>query len=150
MQAAIAVQVRARSTTGHLQTWHDLCMSLYPSVCMPCRLPDLTPTHLCLTPACAAAAGAWCQPSAPGRQRPKHVLVQFNMVTRHGCAGGPSGWGNSAFAASMAQVESAVEAAEMKAPSRWRTAEAIAAVHLWSPMVRHTAVHGLLWHGAGS
>ena len=81
---------------------------------------------------------------------PKHVSVQFNMVTCHGCAGGPSGWGNSAFAASMAQVESAVEAAEMKAPSRWRTAEAIAAVHLWSPMVRHTAVHGLLWHGAGS
>ena len=68
------MQVRARSTTGHLQTWHDLCMSLYPSVCMPCGLPDLTPTHLCLTPACAAAAGAWCQPSAPGRQGPQTCL----------------------------------------------------------------------------
>ena len=76
--------------------------------------------------------------------------VLYAAITSHGFAGGPSVWGNSAFASSMAQVESAVEAAEMKAPSRWRTAEAAAAVHLWSPGVRQTARHTLRWRGAGS
>ena len=45
-------------------------------------------------------------------------------------------WGNSSFAGSVAQVESAVEASEMKAPSRWQTAETAAVVHLWPPSVR--------------
>ena len=45
-------------------------------------------------------------------------------------------WGNSSFASSVAQVKSAVEASEMKAPSRWQTAETAAVVHLWPPSVR--------------
>lgn len=36
----------------------------------------------------------------------------------------------------MAQVESAVVASEMKSPSRWQTAQALAVVHLWPPAVR--------------
>ena len=79
-----------------------------------------------------------------------HILVLYIAFTSRAFAGGPSGWGNSAFASSMAQVESAVEAAEMKTPSRWRTAEAAAVVHLWSPGVRQTAVHVLRWRDAGS
>ena len=39
----------------------------------------------------------------------------------------------------MAQVESAVEANEMKAPSRWQAAEAVAVVHLWPPTVNYCA-----------
>ncbi len=35
----------------------------------------------------------------------------------------------------MAQVESAVVANELKAPSRWQTTEALAVVHLWPPTV---------------
>ena len=80
----------------------------------------------------------------------KHILVLHIALASHNFAGGPSGWGNSAFASSVAQVESAVEAAEMKAPSRWRMAEAVAAVHLWSPGVRQAAMLGLPWHEIGS
>lgn len=45
-------------------------------------------------------------------------------------------WGNSSFASNMAQVGSAVEASEMKAPSRWQTAETAVTVHLWPLSVR--------------
>ena len=85
-------------------------------------------------------------PQAIAGSSSQHILAHYIMSTGDGSAGGPSAWGSSTFANSMAQVESAVEAAEMKAPSRWRTAEAVAVVHLWSPGVRQTAVHGLQWH----
>ena len=50
-------------------------------------------------------------------------------------------WANSSYTSSMAQVESAVVANEMKSPSRWQTAEALAVVHLWPPTVKLCAIY---------
>ena len=57
-------------------------------------------------------------------------------------------WGNSSFASSVSQVGSAVEASEMKAPSRWQTAETAVTVHLWPPSVRALSSCCLLRSGS--
>ena len=57
-------------------------------------------------------------------------------------------WPNSSYNSSVAQVESAVVANEMKSPSRWQTAEAAAVVHLWPPAVSLRACCTLTQGGA--